>query len=382
MMRGERKQGRDRRTIIAVGVRWTHLLNVSQALGIAGWSVHLVVMENAYSLPLGYSRYVDSVRVLSSDLKHEEIVDQICQLGDEVGADVFFPVGTPATWLFCDFEDRLKRFAAVALIPGREVVDLATHKNRFARFMEENAFPHPRTIDCVPGQRIPEGFHFPAVVKPAVGCGGEAIRKVDTSEALEASFAQFPSGRRMLLQTYIDGTDLGCSVLAEEGRIVCWTIQESVSKSMPFGPPKTVRFIEDDELLGWAGRIIRQLHYSGLANFDWIRDRKTNELYLLEMNPRTWLSLPASLIAGVNFPDQMCRKVLNMESLGERQKHLQTSLSGNDIISALRWYLNHRSLTSFGRYFNFLIRDPLPGIVHTIHTRRKIYCRQRSEGSA
>jgi predicted ATP-grasp superfamily ATP-dependent carboligase len=100
--------------------------------------------------------------------------------------------------------------------------------------------------------------------------------------------------RPFLVQEYVPGHDVCASVLAKDGKVLCWTIQIR-------DPRGGVLFIEHPDILQAVRRICANLHYSGLAHFDLRMEKQGGPFRFLECNPRFWGTLTASTFAGVNF---------------------------------------------------------------------------------
>ena len=69
---------------------------------------------------------------------------------------------------------------------------------------------------------------------------------------------------------------------------------------------------------------MQTLNWSGVANVDVRFDYKTKQCMVLEINPRFWLSVEASEIAGVNFPYLYCLSSLNLDFEIPNYKHIKT----------------------------------------------------------
>jgi D-aspartate ligase len=144
---------------------------------------------------------------------------------------------------------------------------------------------------------------FPLLLKPRIGQGGVGIvRANNMAELLTARRLSNVTPGSHIIQEFIPGKDIGCSVFCEEGRIVAWTAQEAIQPGMTeFGPALTLRFLRHQGAFTQAAKIVESLNWSGVANFDMrVRDRD-GELFLLEMNPRFWASIHGSLRAGIDF---------------------------------------------------------------------------------
>jgi predicted ATP-grasp superfamily ATP-dependent carboligase len=201
-------------------------------------------------------------------------------------------------------------------------------------------------------------LEFPVLAKPPLSSGGIGIRRFESLDGLAAFLSEQPRDERWVVQTLIEGRDLGVSVLCREGRILAATVQHPIKASpKPFQPPIGIEFRDDSSAMDVAERLMRELGWSGVANIDMRFDARRKIPLVLELNGRYWYSLLGSLNAGVNFPLLACEMSLD-ELRANRKPHRARYFSGRD--SALL------SLVGGGRFrirpheTNLRYFDPLP----------------------
>lgn len=139
---------------------------------------------------------------------------------------------------------------------------------------------------------------WPLLVKPPNTESGHGIVRFNDFDRLR-SYLSTPGPYKALplkLQRFIEGHELGVSFLAEQGRIRTLDVQLD---SDDFGAR---HFYEDAEAAHVARRIVKHFGFGGPGHIDFIRERKTGRLFVLEFNPRYWYSVTASLWRGGNFP--------------------------------------------------------------------------------
>jgi hypothetical protein len=165
-----------------------------------------------------------------------------------------------------------------------------------------------------------------------------------------------------LVQSYIHGHDIDCSVLCQDGSLLAYTIQYGlVANAIRFRAPPAIQFVHDDRVLQVVESLVSRLKWSGVAHIDLRYDSDRERLYLLEINGRYWGSLFGSLCAGVNFPYLACLTAMNekfplpdfqdgyFSSIGAHLRHTWKS--------PLKLAQLHRTPLRFG------LADPLPELV-------------------
>ena len=182
-------------------------------------------------------------------------------------------------------------------ISQTKTLELLNNKWSFFNFLKKDTLPTPQTNLVTKLSDLKKlKMRFPAMIKPLQMQGGEGVVKIHSIEnayeylSVGNKYNQFP----LIAQEYIDGDGIDVSFLAYKGKILAWTVQ----KNLPDG---SIVFIKDSRILHLVEKIVTRSSYSGVAHIDMICERRTNEIKILEFNPRVWGSLLGSKFAGVDF---------------------------------------------------------------------------------
>ena len=108
------------------------------------------------------------------------------------------------------------------------------------------------------------------------------------------------------------------------------------------------------QVLAVAQRLVAELGWSGIANIDFRVD-EAGQPHVLEINGRYWATLLGSTLAGVNFPDLVCRR-----ALGEEVD--RPPVAAGTFMQARRWLaeLSRGRWRSGWTSLSLLLTDPLP----------------------
>ena len=169
----------------------------------------------------------------------------------------------------------------------------------FATLLEELSLPGPRTtlLRCAGDLERCE-IQPPVIIKPTQGEGGLGIEMASTFDELQrvvearANLEENP----IVVQSYIPGSDIDLSLLADRGRCVAWTIQQ-------LGEKGVMRFLDRSDVFELGQELVRQTGYHGVMHLDMRIDRRNGRVLFIESNPRFWGSLCYSVWTGVNFLD-------------------------------------------------------------------------------
>jgi len=245
--------------------------------------------------------------------------------------------------------------------------------------MKDHLINGPNSIYLRPEefQHIDElNFSFPCLIKPTVNTGGGiGILKINSKEELIQYINNKIPIHPILLQEYINGFDLGCNVLCSQGQILATTIQKgNLYNNIPYSPQIGLQFIKEDKALELAKKLMKSLNWSGVANIDMIFNLDRDIVQVIEINPRYWLTIDASAIAGVNFPYLYCLNALGVNFEVPAYSELNY-LNLKGLVKSVRkdplQLFNFKFIWN-NTPFKFAIKDPIPMIYHFIWRTKNI----------
>jgi predicted ATP-grasp superfamily ATP-dependent carboligase len=297
-------------SVLLIDGQSTYALNVIRCLATAGHQVHVLSTADRASLrvaqPVSSFRLWDGIDGPGALAACEEIARQL-------QADLCLAIDEQAIAVLAESPDRPS--VPIAPIPTVASLRTAVDKWQFAEFSRTWQLPHPPTYLCTPDaefQRRLAAVRFPVLIKPRRGGNAAGIRQFRDREALLRHLDNNPQlFGTTIIQTLIPGEDIDCSVLCRDGKILAYTIQRPFLPSEGFKPPGAVELVHDDDVLRVVRDALMTLNWTGVAHIDLRREAETNDLRILEINPRFWGSVLASLHAGVNFPHLACLAALD-----------------------------------------------------------------------
>jgi predicted ATP-grasp superfamily ATP-dependent carboligase len=326
-----------------------------------------ILSDDAWA-PIRFSRYHTHFCSQRRDNTDEERVEAFYQIVKRTQADILLPVDQRTIRLLSVHAATLAPCTALVPLPETDAFDIAANKWLLAEFLTKHNLPYPPTILY---QTHPEcdqhlsALPFPVLLKPTHGSYGQGIKKFDTPSALR-KFLQTPlDAGAWIIQSFIRGYDIDCSVLCQEGNILAYTIQKGFLEGYhPFAAPAGIEFLYDDETYDMVRRLIKALHWSGIAHIDLRYDDQEKRLNIIEINPRYWGSMLGSLVAGVNFPYLACLVGLGAEV--PKMEYQQTRfVAGKAAINMLMPWGVRRQHTALGygsTSLRFLCKDPFPEV--------------------
>ena len=344
--------------------------------------------------PLGFvSKYAGEAVPLPEQGWPEALLDLCAELYKREGRrPALLPVGAATLAVLAQSRAHFDPVCGLC-IPTPEQLDAFNSKQAAARLAERLGIPVPRHF--VPEAGQPIGLFFarlpmPCVVKPLCGekFGLSAARRyviARTPQQGEQAFARFQAltGAPPIVQEYLPGGGLGCSVLAREGRVYASLCHRRVREYPVSGGPSSccVR-VDRPDLEEFAARMVQKTGYTGLAMFEF-KEGEDGQPRLLEVNPRVWGTFPLTRAAKSGLPLLWCTLSWNRGNPEQDPRPLpppppfrpcKMQFGASDLMSAagyLKGGKPGRALGALADLLNPAVRDgvwewgdPRPGLMY------------------
>ena len=308
--------------------------------------------------------------------------------------------------------DAASRLGAVAVLPGSdgahlalashaelfprtvalgtcalEIVEQAVDKEWLRHATAPAGLKAPPTVSVTASdvERGAADLRLPAVVKPArsemlVDHGGLqhfGVRRVESQAELAGALRKLPR-ERGLVQPYLDGRIVTVNGVSWGGEVVC-AVHQVADR---IWPPDCgmVTYAEtvprDRELEEATRRLLGGLRWSGLFNLQFIE--RDGERYVIDLNPRVYLSLALAWWAGLNLPAIWVSLMLGEPVSAHRYREgVRFRAEINDlraVLAALRRGELRRALAGLvprrrTAHALWSVRDPMPVLTELAHVR-------------
>jgi predicted ATP-grasp superfamily ATP-dependent carboligase len=294
-----------------------------------------------------------------------------------LGIDMLIPVDTAGI--------RVARLAQ-SFLPGMSTfpmphdseLSLLDNKWTFYQHFRHEGIPFPATVLLERSNRLSQlELRFPLMIKPPDLEDGKGVKKLASLDELRRylSGGTLYSKPPLLLQEYVPGTELGLSMLAHDGEVLAWTLQEHTKTG-------GLLFTSNHRILELGKSIMSATGFTGLAHFDLMRDSRNGEVKMLECNPRLWGTVRDSMLYGVNFL-QLGMDLAMGREVRCSSDHPDLLCSGSydllkRILAGRRGWreINHPSLQGFVQ----VLKDPLPYLCFELQDATKKRAKVRAGG--
>ena len=281
---------------------------------VPGVRVHAMFSDSR--APLRWSRHCRSFHPYDADCDDELRLHKIKQVVDHAAIDVILPIMESDVEFTTRNLTTLSQVSQIAPVPSETNLLTGIDKRHFSELCVRHHLPVPSTVFFDGSERSKEMIQemdFPVVMKPRRGMNGTGIREfAGVDEALAFLSASPQLNGNVIVQTFLEGNDIDCSVLCKNGKILAYTVQQGISKTEnKFMPPDGIRLFQCPKVFEIVERLIDSLHWNGVAHIDMRIDSRNKQLYLIEVNGRFWGTVMGSMFAGVNFPFLACLAAQN-----------------------------------------------------------------------
>lgn len=338
-------------------------------------NVEIYVLGNNPKAEVKSSNKIKNFTYCPKAKTSEEWVANVNQELDRFDIDILMPFDEFGIHAAIELKDQLYQNEKLVFLSSLKSFELSRNKGALAQHMKKNNIPCPSTILFEKYQVCEKApMNFPIILKPLEGYGGgRGIHKFEDNKTFEAFFESNKVEVPYLIQSYIEGYDIDCSVLCKDGEILAYTIQKGyLAGDDEFGPNVGVEFVDRKDMFTVAQRLMKSLNWNGVAHIDMRYNKNDGSYNVVEINPRFWETTEASEIAGVNFPYLYCLASLDKEFNFPKFKNTKyLNLIGlSKTIKANKWFLFNLKFMFQNTPLKYYLSDPKP-ILNIIYHKLK-----------
>lgn len=190
--------------------------------------------------------------------------------------------------------------------PGSSAMRLINSKTDFNQAAQEMGLPVPYFKPCLSlesAESVAEKIGYPVILKDPYGSCGLGVRVVPAASELAYAYQLFSDSKNpIVVQEFVSGKVGSTDVLYNHGKPVCW-ISTYSKKTLPkiIGMSCVREVMDHPEIENLLGGVGELTGFHGLGGVDWIHVAETNELKLVELNPRPTPGYHFGYRVGVDF---------------------------------------------------------------------------------
>ena len=228
--------------------------------------------------------------------------------------------------------DQLVERGVKILGTSLENIDRAEDRHAFEAMLHELDIPQPTgqtAVEVEEAVKIANRIGYPVLVRPSYVLGGRAMEIVHNDDDLRVYMAtavkEISHDAPILVDKYIVGKELEIDAICDGEQVYIPGIMEHIERagihsgdSISVYPPQTISDKVRNTIIDYGIRIGKGFHFIGLYNIQFIVEADTDQVYVLEVNPRSSRTVPfLSKITGVPMSHVATRCVLG-DTLAEQ----------------------------------------------------------------
>ena len=297
--------------VLVLGNYKKHTLTVVRSLALAGYGV--VLGRGEYRVLSQFSRHVSETWVHPDIEDHPEdfIVELVPFLSKRPDIQYVFPIGE--TDIVCLATHRHALPASVGIVmPHPDITNVCLNKADAYALASRLGIPvaHMETAGNLDElQAAVNRAGYPCVIKPEnslMPFFGKKALILHSAVEHAAAFPRWPGDNvTVIVQEFMQGFRHNCNVAAWEGKLLAYFETRTLrtdradytgysSYSISCGPTPALR--------EYCERLLRKLHYSGVALVQFFVDDQRDRVSFLEINPRLGASCGFPYRYGYDFP--------------------------------------------------------------------------------
>ncbi len=261
----------------------------------------------------GFTRYV---RTKYSDVHHivkSDDTKSYIELIEKYKIEHFIPVINENIKSILKNRERFKE--SLDYLGSYEIFEKLNNKKLLMLLAQKLDIKIPKTYKSI------DEANYPCVVKPTDLSSSKGVIYIETQEDLERAKQKYRGVKDLIVQEYVEGEGVGCSMYVKDGNIVTSYGHRRLAENPISGGSSVYReSFEDSRMQSVAKKILEHWRWRGFAMFEF-KLTANSELYLIEVNPRIWGSINQGLQNGVNYFEDMLGEVAQKE-LPEQKTYL------------------------------------------------------------
>lgn len=297
----------------------------------------------------------------------EEVHKSLLENVKKIKPDVILPINNDTTYIISKYIKKYQKYSKITPLLDLKNFRYYYNKENIIKISKKEKILIPKTYVTKKFselKKISNNISYPVLLKPSISSGGRGIQIIKSKEKLIERYNQSTkvktdysfNPKNIIIQEYLEGDVYTVYMLYHKGRL----ISSMVMKALRWYPSKlgvaiSYKTVKNDKILEIALRLFEGRCFNGPVDVQFIVDNKDKKTKLLEINPKLWGTVEASIAAGIDIPFLLYQIVLGKNV---------SKVKGYKVGQEFRWILfgelaillkslnDMRSIRSFFNYKN------------------------------
>ena len=343
---------------------YSHSLSIIRSLTSLGHIVDCIGRPLCLS---SFSLYVNRCTYNQSQFK-PQYIDKFLSFLETEKYDFLIPIGADSVSLVNRFRKEIVKRVRINIAP-EESIKICLEKDKLLLIAEELGIPTPKRYKLNElKETIDYGLNIKnkLVIKPSSELSND---KVIYTKDIGIINSYLQNEDNYLVQDYVSGYGVGFFAVYDNGNLRNFFMHKRIRENPPSGGSSVcAASIFDQRLYDYGKKLLDKLNWHGVAMVEFKKTHATNELYLMEVNPKFWASHDLAIESGLNFAEKYLEieenkpltKKLNMEltyKIDKKFQWLARDLSSS-LLKPLRFLRVIYTFLSFKAHNNLHLKDP------------------------
>ncbi len=276
--------------------------NSARDLGIG---MHIIGTDSS---PLSAALQLCDSKYVVSPVRHADYLDQILGLATRERVNLVVPTTDLDLKLLARSRSVFDAIGCCILVSRPEVIELCQDKRKAYRFLLENGFDTPFTLEAAEALSKRD-FSYPCFLKPWDGHASRGTAKVENIRELEVMAGCIPN---CIVQEFIEGTEYTCDVFVDFDMTVRCVVPRQRIETRG-GEVSKGRTVRNEAIMSRTRDLVEALGAGpGVITIQLIVD-DGGRIKFIEINPRFGGGVPLSIRAGADFPRWILEQLAGRE---------------------------------------------------------------------
>ena len=307
--------------------------------GLKKLGCHVAVICSSKLDPCYVSNKPDKKILRTSQMSADERLLFLQSLVSSGEYDVMMPIGEASTNFVTRHEIEFCKYVKLACAPREAYIKAFNKQITFDQAIKSGVpCPYTRRSD----QDIEDFLHnvkFPIIIKPRQGLGSIGFHKFNTEEEfrerlMDSSF----NVDNYVVQEFVNFEHrVDANIFMDKNGKVCTSYSADVLRWFPIdaGSGVVIQSINEPEAIKYASILLHDLGWQGFANVNFMIEKDSGRLKLLEINGRIPASVKLAFMCGFNISQQLLEMVYDEEvtcyskntQFGKYLRHFDTDIA-------------------------------------------------------
>ena len=269
------------------------LINEGNKLGI---NIQLFSYELEKTVPVA----INSEVIIGLKWNDPDIYNHLSEIVDKYNIKVVIPFVDPAISIACDLSTMNKSIFTPT--SAKEICEIMFDKKLSEKWFVENNIPIPESFN-----EIDEIKKYPVIIKPRKGSASKGIQVIELKDEL----LKIKNLSSYVIQSYIANKEeytVDCYV-SQDGKVQC--IVPRIRLEVAGGEAIKTITCKDPFITDLSKSVLEAGKFKGAVTIQYIKNLDTNEIFVMEINPRLGGAVIASIYAGANIPHFIIKEAVS-----------------------------------------------------------------------